>query len=443
MKTFELKRRASDKKALMASMVSKVETEDRDWTPEEQEAFDKLAGEVEGLKARIEKQETAGPDDETEQNDEDEEKEKNARKRPVAIESRRAPAVHSKRHSFSVVKAIRSVLDGKQLDGLEGEVNKEMALQTGKSARSFYVPHDFGRSFEQRASVNIATTGLGAIPTIVKDDLIEYLYNRAEVIKAGARVITDMVNKFALPSQTGTATAQWVGEGAAPAISNQTITQVVYTPKTIAAYTDATRKFIMQSVVNAEEMIRHDLEQQIALGIDYAALNGNPSNNPNQPLGIFQNPAVPSVTLLGANSGAPTYNALVDLETLVSKGNADMGALRYMTSAVGRGTLKVTARNPNGYPVYLMENGEANGYPVSCTNQIPDNFTQGTGTNLSGLCFGNWNDLVIALFGPLDILVDPFTGSNTGTVRINVFQDADIAPRHPASFASMLFAGSQ
>jgi hypothetical protein len=53
------------------------------------------------------------------------------------------------------------------------------------------------------------------------------------------------------------------------------------------------------------------------------------------------------------------------------------------------------------------------------------------------MIFGNFNDLVIGQWGVLDILVDPYTGSNKGSVRVVAMQEVDVAVRHAASFAAI------
>ena len=63
-----------------------------------------------------------------------------------------------------------------------------------------------------------------------------------------------------------------------------------------------------------------------------------------------------------------------------------------------------------------------------------------TPVDRSAIFFGNWGDLMIGMWGGLDILVDPYTASTTGTVRVIALQDVDVAVRQPASFAAMLDA---
>ena len=81
-----------------------------------------------------------------------------------------------------------------------------------------------------------------------------------------------------------------------------------------------------------------------------------------------------------------------------------------------------------------MEKGQTNGYPVFTTNQIPSTLGTSPATK-SGMFYGNWESLVIALWGTLDLLVDPYTFSTSGGVRIVALQSADIGLRHNESFS--------
>ena len=76
-----------------------------------------------------------------------------------------------------------------------------------------------------------------------------------------------------------------------------------------------------------------------------------------------------------------------------------------------------------------------NGYRVGMSNQIPANLAKGNKINLSPLIFGNWDSLVEAFWSGVDVLVDPYTGGTSGTVRVVLLQDCDIAVRYAASFA--------
>jgi len=58
------------------------------------------------------------------------------------------------------------------------------------------------------------------------------------------------------------------------------------------------------------------------------------------------------------------------------------------------------------------------------TNVVPSNLTKGTANGIcSAAIFGNWQDLLISLWGGLDLTVDPYTGGTAGTVRVVGLQE--------------------
>ena len=77
------------------------------------------------------------------------------------------------------------------------------------------------------------------------------------------------------------------------------------------------------------------------------------------------------------------------------------------------------------------------GRRLEVSNNVPSNLTKGTGTNLSAVIYGNFADLLIGMFGQLEILVDPYTDLAKGTVGVRALQSIDIAVRHAESFAAM------
>ena len=121
--------------------------------------------------------------------------------------------------------------------------------------------------FRSTAGGNLVATDLMA------DAFIDLLRNRSVVQRAGAQTMNGLVGNVAIPKQTGAATAYWVAESGAPTESQQTVGQVTMTPKTVGAYTDFSRRLILQSSLDVENMVRNDLAQVIALAIDKAALS--------------------------------------------------------------------------------------------------------------------------------------------------------------------------
>jgi HK97 family phage major capsid protein len=283
----------------------------------------------------------------------------------------------------------------------------------------------------------------------LSDSFIEILRNKMMVRAAGATILGGLVGDISIPRQTGGATAYWVAEGASPTGSTATVGQLALSPKTVGAYTDISRKMLKQSSIDVEMFVRNDLASTIAVALDAAALHGTGASN--QPTGIVSTSGIGAVYAGGAAANDTNANGaelvwadIVNLETAVSVANADLGRLSYMTNAKVRGKLKQTAKVSSSDSVMVWDVNNSgsplNGYACWATNQVRSNLTKGTSTNLSALIYGNWADLVEALWGVLDILVDPYTGSNSGTVRVNMFQDADIGVRQPGSFAAVLDA---
>lgn len=121
---------------------------------------------------------------------------------------------------------------------------------------------------------------------------------------------------------------------------------------------------------------------------------------------------------------------MVSLETEVAVDNADLGRMAYMSNARVHSKLKSTIRGTSADVMIWETNGGAtpvNGYPFHVTNQVSSTLTKGSGSGVgvcSAIFFGNWADLIIGLWGGLDILVDPYTGGTSGTVPV------DHAPGH-------------
>lgn len=258
------------------------------------------------------------------------------------------------------------------------------------------------------------------------DSFIELLRNRLKVRELGARVLSGLEGNLAIPKQTGGATAYWLTEGGDATESQQSMGQVALTPKTVAAYTEFTRRMLLQSSLDVENFVRDDLARVLAIAVDRAAIKGSGASG--EPLGILNTSGIGSVSI---TTGTYTWAKLVDLETEVAIDNADLGALAYLTSSTDRGIMKKTEK-ASTTGIYLWSNmagmpgvGEVNGYPAHATNQLAADET----------IFGNWEEMIIGEWGVLDLLVNPYAKDTSGGVRITAFQDVDCAVRHPESFA--------
>lgn len=329
----------------------------------------------------------------------------------------------------------------------ELEVCRAARLTSGRTPKGFVIPPDaFG---PMKRDMTAGTSGQGSQlvgTTHMASEFIGLLYNRTQCVKAGARLMTGLRGNVAIPKVTAGMTGAWVAENNAPSeTAYLTTAQLALSPKMGRGYIDLSRTLIIQSDPAAESMARDELFNSLGVLLDASALHGLGSSN--QPRGIAATTGIGSVAG-GTNGAAPTWANITALEREVAVDNADMGKLAYMTNPLVRDKLKNTLKiatlgSTFVWPETIGVNGEAmlNGYRAFVTNQVASTLEKGTsGAVCSAIFFGDFDNLVIALWGGIDILVDPFTGSAAGTVRVVGYIDADIGVRRPQGFSAMLDA---
>ena len=322
---------------------------------------------------------------------------------------------------FSFLRAINYLANptdrsAREAAAFEIEASDAAAAKLGRQSRGITIPQDV-----LRRDLNVGTASAGG--NLVATDLdagsfIDLLRNASALDQAGATVLTGLTGNVAIPRQSGAGTAYWVAESGAPTESQQTVDQVSLTPKTVAAFTDYSRRLMLQSSIDVENMIRNDLATVLALKIDLAGLYGTGSNS--EPLGLKLTTGVGSEDFAAAT---PTFAEVVALESDVATANALAGSPVYLMNAAMRGGLKTKAKD-TGSGLFVMEGDLVNGYRGVLSNQVAS----------GDLWFGNFADLIIGYFSGLDLMVDPYTHSTSGTVRVVAMQDVDIAVRHPESF---------
>ena len=342
--------------------------------------------------------------------------------------------------NFSFMRAINALANptdrkAQEAAAFEFEASEAAAQKMGKMARGIMVPSEV---LKRDLVVGTTTAGGHTVATdLLAASFIDVLRNKAVVMGLGTQMLTGLNGNIAIPRQTGGATAYWVAESGAPTESQQAFDQVTMSPKTVGAFTDVSRKLLLQSSIDVETFVRNDLATILAIEIDRTAIHGSGSSN--QPTGIVATSGIGSV-VGGTNGLAPAWSHIIGLETEVAVDNADLGALAYLTNTKVRGKLKQSFTNSTYGEIPIFGNdGRMNGYNVAVTNQVSSALTKGSSSGVcSAIIFGNFNDLLVGMWGSLDLMVDPYTASTSGTVRIVALQDLDIAVRHPESFAAML-----
>ena len=132
---------------------------------------------------------------------------------------------------------------------------------------------------------------------------------------------------------------------------------------------------------------------------------------------------------------------LLDLKKEISVDNADVASCGFLANAKVESVLARANDSLNQYLLtpYGAELGRSKigGRRLEVSNNVPSNLTKGTATNLSAVIYGNSADLLIGMFGQLEILLDPYSDFSKGTVGVRALQSIDIVVRHAESFAPL------
>jgi HK97 family phage major capsid protein len=341
---------------------------------------------------------------------------------------------------FSVSKLMRAMLEpawGEKNAGLELEACRATSEKYGENG---------GYSIPPEVRALTATGGVAAGGALVETQVetewwAHALAFSAKVIQLGAQVVTS-ANSVALPRLKPGQTPAAVAENAALAESDPTFEQTVYAPKTLTNNITVSRRLLVTAGTIAETVVRADMAEAMAVLIDLYAIAGAGGN---QPTGILNTGSLTTVSL-GANGAAPTFANIIDMERQLGFKKGARGSLGFLGNNKVRATMRAIVKT-SGFD-FLWQDGEMGtghpegqvlGYPAFVSDNVPSNLVKGaSGAVLSALIFGNWADLYIVQFGPQSITLDPYSGSSSGAVRFNIFQEVDIAPRHVDSFAAIV-----
>lgn len=359
---------------------------------------------------------------------------------------------------YSMLRAINAAVNAREGKdsawkdaGFEREVSNAIAKRSGKDTAGLLIPTNIAfysraadYSFGTGGGLSATSGGANIVATnLLAGSFIDLLRNKARVFGLGAQMLPGLVGNVDIPRQKAAGSVYWIGEGQSLTQTGAQFDKVSLSPKHIGALSIITRNMLQQSTPYIEQLVRADLIQTLALGIDAAALYGTGASY--QPLGIANQSGVGSV-LGGTNGGAITIDNLIDLETQVTTANADDGYLAYLTNAKVVGALKklksttgqyLWTNSPNGQRSGTP--GEINGYTVARTNQARFNLTKGSGTNLSEVYFGDWSQLLVGEWGVVEILPNPYAAGvyEAGGIELRVLQTIDIGVRHAQSFSVM------
>jgi HK97 family phage major capsid protein len=335
---------------------------------------------------------------------------------------------------YSLFRAVNAMANNDWSQaGFEREVSAEIAQRMGKSPRGLFIPADV---FKRDLTMGTTTAGGYTVGTQhMGSEFVDALRANMVLPGLGARFMTGLKGKINIPALNAKTTVAFVAENNAPTEGAPTFRQIAMEPRSVSGYVDMSRLLLQNSDPSVEGIIRNDLIRQIAAKIEDVAIEGGGSN---EPTGILGTSGIGSVAL-GTTGDAPTWDSIVKLVAEVEIDDALNGAAAFLTNPKVKSKLARTAKvsSTDSQMLIAPPFNDLYGYNMAVSTLVPSDLTKSTGSALSALIFGVFSELMIGVWSGTDLLVDPYTGSSAGTVRLRIFQEVDVAVRHAESFAAI------
>lgn len=306
--------------------------------------------------------------------------------------------------NFSLIKAINDVVNNRNINEDALNVIEMGATEMRKSGLSY--SGQIQLPVEERGDAVAATVATDGKEIVATDKLniLSPLRGKSILAEAGATFLTGLVGNISIPNYTGS-TCGWKGELEAADNGKGTFGSVELSPKRLTAYIDISKQFLTQDSVGAEEMLRADIVNSLVAKLEQTIF-GDAAGDTTKPAGIFNS----------AEVVAPSYQGVCEAEAAVTDYS---GEKRFVMSPTAKSAFKqATISGTKSDLRLLLEDGEVDGYPVSDSSNVV----------AGGYAFGDFSELVVAQWGGIDIVVDPYTLATKNAIRlvINAYFDAKV-----------------
>ena len=379
-------------------LVNLAETENRDWTNNEQEEADLCKREVERLDSKIARRQ--------------------AHEDMIARQAQMGGAsvsevkeINKINRSFSLSRAVQAASFGKALEGAEAEWSQEAAKeyqmrglqmngQIGIPASALYRAggaDDF-QAGSGDGSGFVATTVPGVIDALRTPTMAE---------RVGVTTINNATGNLKFPRVSAKAAGTAATEVAADSASGLELDEVTLTPNRVAANTKYSKQLILQGGAQVDAMIARELSAGINETIDKA---------------VFAAAAAGAANQADKANGSIAYSDITAAQKAVLAAGGDLSTCAFVGSPSAMSILKGEAAVASIRAV--TEGNSIDGYTTFFTPNLVDSTA-----DEGALLFGDFGlGMVLAFFGGIDLLVDPYSNAGTAQIalHVNKFYDAEV-----------------
>jgi HK97 family phage major capsid protein len=325
-----------------------------------------------------------------------------------------AKEINKINRSFSLSRAVQAASFGKALEGAEAEWAQEaakeyqmrglqMSGQIGIPASALYragAADDF-QAGSGDGSGFVATTVPGVIDALRTPTMAE---------RIGVTTINNATGNLKFPRVSAKAAGTEETEVSADAASGLELDELTLSPIRVAANTKYSKQLILQGGAQVDAMIARELSAGINETIDKA---------------VFAKIAASAGTIVDKADAALTAADVFNMQKAVLDAGGDLSRCAYVAGPTGMVHLKSATAVASVRA--LVNDNSLDGYPTYFTPQLVDADTGGNG--LGTLAFGDFTlGMVLAFFGGIDLLVDPYSNAGTAQIalHVNKFYDTDV-----------------
>lgn len=327
---------------------------------------------------------------------------------------------------FSLSRAIMQAANGRSLEGAEAEwaqeAQREMRAQGLQAVGQVAIPTKalyrsgadsftaggYGGSADGNAFVPV---GVGAA--------IEALRAPSVIERLGTTVIQGATGNLKFPRVSVAAVGTAEGEVDANAASTLELDEVTLSPQRVSAKTTYSKQLLLQGGNAVDLLIAQELQNAMNAFIDTKAFD------------TLDGATMNDLSTTGANTVMNAALA-VAMEAAVLADGADLSNAFYVMSPYAYQLAKNQAQVASVSALFDLASGTFNGYRAIPTPYLVD----ATAGSVGQMLFGNFQQgAILAYFGGIDLLVDPYSAAGNAQIVLHVNRFFDFDTRQPNALA--------
>lgn len=318
---------------------------------------------------------------------------------------------------FSLSRAVMQAANGRSLEGAEAEwaqeAQREMRAQGLQVLGQVAIPT---KALYRASADNFtagaygATTDGAAFVPVNVGGAIEALRAPSVIELLGTTTLQGMTGNLKFPRVSVKAVGTAEGEVDANAASTLEMDELTLSPQRVSAKTTYSKQLLLQGGAAVDLVIAQELQNAMNAFIDTKAFDTLDGAS-------IDNQSTDGTTTL-------TAAIAVAMESAVLAAGGNLAAARYVMSPTAYKFAKNLAQVSSVSALYDLASNTFNGYPAVATPYLTD-----ASSGVGQMLFGNFQQgCILAYFGGIDLLVDPYSAAGNAQIvlHVNRFFDFDV-----------------